>query len=145
MSVWDLLQNRLFDSVVLSLESVGWDVGTLGVADRELIALWRAETTITCTGFLSYLGKWGLGCCCIAITALEDIGAPIRAEVLRSMLNIAGPHLNRVGVESYIDILLSLSETDRLRLRRLDEAFGLCSEPLARLIVEHYGAAKFAH
>ncbi|WP_104092510.1 DUF4375 domain-containing protein [Arthrobacter sp. GMC3] len=140
VSVWEILQNKIYDAALTRLEALGWSVERLNERDRDLIALWRAEADINNGGFLQFIGNWGLPNYHTAIAALEKTGAPSAAALLRSMMVLIRNYLNDPEISTPADLLNKLSDSDSDRIDELDEAFWTYPDDLTRLVVQHFGA-----
>ncbi|TJZ81271.1 DUF4375 domain-containing protein [Rhodococcus oryzae] len=139
VSVWEILQDRLYDAALGRLKTADWNVDAISPRDFDLVALWRAEADINNGGFLQFLGNWGIRNHETAVEALDAIGATAAAGLVRAMFIVVEPHLAAGGIESISDIYGRLTEAENERLGVLDEAFWDYPDPLTRLVVEHYG------
>lgn len=146
VSVWDIVQDTLYDEALGRLKEAGWKVSAVTRRDYELVALWRAEADINNGGFLQFLGNWGEDNLLVAIAALEAIGAKEAisakeaARILRAMYAVVEPYGQTEEVVSLVQLPGLLTEAERGRLYEFDQAFWDYPDPLPRLVVEHYGA-----
>lgn len=141
VSVWDLIQDRLYDEALNRMQQAGWDVDAVSERDRELVALWRLEADVDNGGFLQFFGNWGERNHRTAVAALDVIGAHRTAEIVRAMYAVIEPYGQTDEVVSLADLPGLLSAAERERLDELDEAFWDYPAPLPRLVVEHYGGS----
>ncbi|MGO4202051.1 DUF4375 domain-containing protein [Rhodococcus sp. TAF43] len=137
VSVWEILQNRLYEAALGRLQQAGWDVDTVSQRDHELVALWRLEADVNNGGFLQFFGNWGERNHLTAVAALDLIGARRAAELVRRMYAVIEPYADEVV--SLADLPGLLTDADHDRLQELDEAFWEYPDRLARLVVQHYG------
>ncbi|SDD73935.1 DMP19 family protein [Rhodococcus tukisamuensis] len=138
VSIWDILQDRLYEAALGRVQQAGWDVDALSQRDHELVALWRLEADINNGGFLQFFGNWGVRNHLTAVAALDLIGACRAAELVRRMHAVIEPYADEVV--SPADLPGLLTESDHDRLQELDEAFWEYPDRLARLVVQHYDA-----
>lgn len=141
VSVWDILQDRLYEAALGRVQQAGWDVDAVSRRDRELVALWRLEADIGNGGFLQFFGNWGERNHLTAVASLDVIGACRAAELVRGMYAVIEPYGRSDEVVSLADLPGLLTAADHDRLQELDEAFWGYPDRLARLVVRHYGAA----
>lgn len=139
VSVWDLVQDRLYDDALNRVQQAGWDVDAVPQRDRELVALWRLEADVNNGGFLQFFGNWGERNHRTAVAALDAIGAHQTAEIVRVMYAVIEPYGQTDEVVSLADLPGLLSESERERLEELDETFWEYPDQLPRLVVENYG------
>ncbi|RVW09087.1 DUF4375 domain-containing protein [Prescottella agglutinans] len=139
VSVWDILQDRLYDDALNRVQQAGWDVDTVPQRDRELVALWRLEADVNNGGFLQFFGNWGEQNHRTAVAALDAIGAHRTAEIVRAMYAVIEPYGQTDEVVSLADLPAVISEPERERLEELDEAFWEYPDRLPRLVVEYHG------
>jgi hypothetical protein len=140
VSVWDILQDTLYEGALGRLKDAGWDVSAVTKRDHALVALWRAEADINNGGFLQFLGNWGEDNLLVAMAALEAIGAKEAVRILRAMYAVVEPYGQTEEVVSLAQLPGLLTEAERDHLYELDQAFWDYPDPLPRLVVEHYGA-----
>lgn len=141
LSVWEILEEQLYDDALGKGFDVGWNLDRLAVRDAELVALWRLTMDLVFGSYLQFRSSWGERTASIARQALVRVGAPEMARLLTSMDELADKHAlpREVIAHAYLPALIAGSDTDRLQ--ELEEAFWELAPGLPRLVVENYAAS----
>lgn len=138
VSVWDLLQDPLYDAALKQAADHGWDVTQLSTRDQELVALWRLEADVNNGGFLQFFCNWGEENCLTAIRGLENIGANNMLRIVQQMYALVMPYGQGEAEVSLGDLPVLITEEDNDQLYELDQAFWDYPDPLPELVVRHY-------
>ncbi|MGG4605288.1 DUF4375 domain-containing protein [Paenalcaligenes sp. Me131] len=138
VSVWDLLQDPLYEAAMKKMADNEWDISRLTPRDQELVALWRLEADVNNGGFLQFFCNWGEENCLIAIGALEAIGSSDMLHIVQQMYALVEPYGQTDAAVSLSDLPVLITEEDNDRMYELDQAFWDYPEPLPELVVRHY-------
>lgn len=138
VSVWDLLQDPLYDAALKQAAEQEWDVSRLSPREQELVALWRLEADVNNGGFLQFFCNWGEANCLTALHALEAIGAQHMYRIVQQMYALVQPYGETDREVSLGDLPVMISEDDNDQMYELDQAFWDYPDPLPELVVRHY-------
>jgi hypothetical protein len=138
VSVWDLLQDPLYDAAMKKMADNEWEISRLSPRDQELVSLWRLEADVNNGGFLQFFCNWGEENCLTAIRALEAIGSSDMLHIVQQMYMLVMPYGQADANVSLSDLPVLITEEDNDRMYELDQAFWDYPEPLPELVVRHY-------
>ena len=138
VSVWDLLQDPLYDAALKKIADNEWDLTRLSLRDQELVALWRLEADVNNGGFLQFFCNWGEDNCLTAIRALDVIGASEMQRIVQQMYALVVPYGQTDVQVPLSDLPVLITEEDHDQLYELDQAFWDYPDPLPELVVRHY-------
>ena len=138
LSVWEILEERLYDDALRRGLQMGWNLGRMSVADAQLIALWRLSMDLVFGSYLQFRCSWDDSTILLAREALAELGASEMAALLDAMdrLTQKYPLPRDVVADRYLHTLLTGSDNDRLQ--ELEFAFWELAGELPRLVVESY-------
>ena len=137
VSVWDLLQDQLYEAALSRAAAQQWQIAQLSVTDQELVALWRLEADVNNGGFMQFLCNWGEENCKLAMCAIEAVGAHAMAVIVNSMYAIVAQY-EHLPLQCLSELAGVMSEQDGDQMYQLDQAFWDYPDPLPELVVRYY-------